>query len=809
MAELAQTDRAPDSGEKSGYSEGSVEAFLYEARKRFEYVTMAESFNRKEAVDDLRFKQGEQWPDQIKSERTIQRRPCLTVNKMKTFVHQITNDQRQNRPAINVSPVGDKADPETARMLKGLIKQIERQSNADVAYDTGFDNAVSNGWGFWRVLTEYENDSSFNQCLRIGRIRNPFRVYLDPDRQEPDGSDAQYGFISDLIPREEFKRDYPKADPCEWAEGAMGDTMRDWSTNTHVRIAEYYKFKFRERRLLALSNGHIGYEDELADEVMEAVKLDPEQIVNERTVYAKQLCWYKITAKEILDEQELPGKWIPIIECIGDEVDIEGKVTRAGLIRDAKDPQRMYNFWVTAETEMIALAPKAPWIMEEGQVEGHEKRWQEANVKSYPYLLYKGTSIAGKPSPPPQRQQFTGPPTAIVQAKIGAAQDMQAATGVRFDATLNERMHDESGRAIRELKRVGELGNFHYVDNLARSLRHTGRILIDLIPKYYDTQRVLTILREDGTEEQVMLDPNAPKPFQTQDDPASRVKKIYNPRVGDYEVAVTIGPSFATKRAEAADSMVNFIKVVPQAAPLIGDLIAKNLDWPGAPEISERLQTMLPPQIQDKQIQNLPQEAKAIVGGLKQQLEQANQQLQQATAMLGEQDKDRAIQQDKINKDFEAKMAQIASTMEQTVMKIMADRAKEGEDKTQAAMEKIAKDFEAKIVKIVADYDLGELQLEMEGEREERRMQMEAEAREREMAQDGMLRSAEIEQSGEIAREGQEVKAKAEKKNGAAKRNEKPKAQIKMPDIHIHMPSGKKKITKDKDGSYTSEDVGE
>ena len=749
MAELAQTDRAPNPDERSGYAEGSKEAFLAEARKRFEYVTMAESFNRQQAIDDLRFKDGDQWPAQIKSERTIEKRPCLTINKMKTFVHQITNDQRQNRPAINVSPVGDKSDPETAKMLKGLIRQIERQSNGDIAYDTGFDNAVSNGWGYWRITTEYESDVSFDQVLRIGRIRNPFRVYLDPDRQEPDGSDAEYGFISDLIPRAEFKRDYPQADPCEWSEGAMGDTMRDWSTNTHVRVAEYYKFKYRKRKLLALLNGHIGYEDELAPEIAEAIKLDPSQIVREREVQARQLFWYKITAKEILEEQELPGKWIPIVECVGDEIDIEGKVSRAGLIRDAKDPQRMYNFWVTSETEMVALAPKAPWIMEEGQVEGHEKRWQQANVKSHPYLLYKGTSIGGKPAPAPQRQQFTGPPTAIVQAKIGAAQDMQAATGVRFDATLNERMHDESGRAIRELKRVGELGNFHYVDNLARSLRHTGRILIDLIPKYYDTQRVLTILREDGTEEQVMIDPQQTKPFSTRDDPESKVRKIYNPKVGEYDVAVTIGPSFATKRVEAADSMVQFIRAVPNAAPLIGDLIAKNLDWPGAPEIAERLATMLPPQVQEKQMENLPPEAKGIVMGLKQQLQQMQQQLQQATAMLGEKDKDRAVQQDKIDKDFEAKMAALGASMQETVLKIMAERDKEGEDKTEAAIAKISADFEAKMAKVMADHALGVAKLQSEEERAEKEMKMQREQNERDSAREESERKAKEKEDGD------------------------------------------------------------
>jgi hypothetical protein len=250
---------------------------------------------------------------------------------------------------------------------------------------------------------------------------------------------------------------------------------------------------------------------------------------------------------------------------------------------------------------------------------------------------------------------------------------MQAATGVRFDATINERMHDESGKAIDALKRVGEIGNFHYVDNLARALKHTGRILIDLIPKYYDTRRVLTILREDGTEEQVMVDPNAPKPYQQSEDPSAKVRKIYNPRVGDYDVAVTIGPSYATKRAEASDSMIDFIRVVPNAAPLIGDLIAKNLDWPGAAEISERLQTMLPPVIQQEQIKNLPPEMRGLVANLQQQLQGAQQQLQHATAMLGDKDKDRAIKQDQVDKQYEVGMTNIASQMQQAIMKTLAD----------------------------------------------------------------------------------------------------------------------------------------
>ena len=712
MAEYAQTEREPAERENDD-ADDNPEGFLRTAVKRFNRAASAEQGNREMAVDDLRFKAGDQWPEQIRAQRTNDKRPCLTINKMKTFVHQITNDQRQNRPSIGVSPVGDTSDPETANMLKGLIRQIERQSNADVAYDTGFDNAVSNGWGYWRILTEYEGDDTFDQVIKIERIKNPFRVYLDPDSSEPDGSDAQWCFISDMIPREEFEEQYPDSDPMPWSETGTGDDVHLWNTQTHVRIAEYFCFETETRTLVALSNGHVGFKDELHETVLADIEADPAMIVNEREVQERSCEWYKITAKEILEESDWPGKWIPIVKCIGDEVDIEGETIYAGLIRDAKDAQRMYNFWVTSETELIALAPKAPWIMEEGQIEGHEQRWKEANNKTLPFLLYRGTSVSGKPAPPPQRQQFAGPPTGIVQAKISASQDMQATTGIRFDATMQERTYDESGKALRELKTAGDLGNFHYVDNLSRSLRHTGRILIDLIPKIYDTPRVLTILREDGSEEMVKVDPNLNKPHQQTEGPDGRVQRLYNPKLGEYDVMVTIGPSFATKRAEAADSMLAFMTAVPQSGPLIGDLIAKNMDWPGAEEIASRLASMLPPHLLDKKLEQLPPEAKALVSSLMQQMQQLKQEHDQAVAMVGDKDKDRQIEVMNIKADYDAQMARVQMDYETKMLaaqvKMATDNSVAGDGSKDAAdamleMQRMRMDTEAKFAKLESDY---------------------------------------------------------------------------------------------------------
>jgi hypothetical protein len=301
---------------------------------------------------------------------------------------------------------------------------------------------------------------------------------------------------------------------------------------------------------------------------------------------------------------------------------------------------------------------------------------------------------------------------------MAAAQDMQAVTGIRFDATLQERMYDESGKALRELKRVGDLGNFHYIDNLARALRFTGMQLIDLIPKIYDTQRVITILREDDSEERVRIDPTLPTPQGKQQTPDGRIERLYIPKLGDYEVAVTIGPSFATKRAEAADSMLSFMQAVPQAGPIIGDLIAKNMDWPGADEISARLASMLPPQLLNKKLEQLPPEARGLVNSMMQQMQQLKQEHDQAVQLLGDKEKDRAIDREElandrmaIQADIEAKLAKIQEDYETKMAAILAKQGEKDESGSQmVALEKIASDFETKVLKIVADLEAKRMQ---------------------------------------------------------------------------------------------------
>jgi hypothetical protein len=638
---------------------------LTRAQKRMERAINAESENRAAGLEDLNFLAGKQWPSEVAAQRNIDHRPCLTINKLPTFVNQVVNPLREDRPTINISPVGERSDREVAKMYRGLIRAIERDCFAPIAYDQGLTNAAgAPGWGYWRVNLEYEAPDSFNQVISVGLIMNPFTVYCDPSHIQPDASDMKWCFVTEMIPKQQFEDDYPDIDPIPYQQVAIGDSLKDWIGKDEVRIAEYFEFKSHMRTLVELDNGHVGWEDELDDLVRAKLKRGTFQIVDEREADDPTLKHYKLTAHDVIDETEWPGKWIPIVKCLGNVINVEGKNKISGIVRNAKDPQRMYNYWKTAETELIALAPKAPWIMEEGQVEGHEDEWRMANIRSNPYLTYKGTSIAGRPAPPPQRQQFAGVPAGVVQAQAGAAQDMMATTGVRFDATLGERMMDESGKAIREIRRSGDIGSTHYGLNYGWSLRHTGEIFVDLIPKIYSAKRMVTILREDDTEEQVVVDPHLAKPSMEQRRPDGKIMRMFNPTYGKYGVTVTLGPSYATKRIEASENMMQFAKNLPQTAALFADLIAKNQDWPGAEEIAARIAKTLPPGLLQPDQKDMTPQTQALITQMDTKIKELTQHLAQAMAALTDKQQDRAIEVDKINKDFEAKLLNIVMQME-------------------------------------------------------------------------------------------------------------------------------------------------
>lgn len=613
---MSEENQSQDEAKSKAHSE-----LLNLAKKRFDQASDVERESRALALDDLKFRAGEQWPDAVKQQRQEDSRPCLTINRLPQFVRQITNEQRQNRPSMKVSPVDDKADIETAKIMQGMLKHIENDSNADVAYDNAFAGAVVKGFGFFRITTEYVSPLSFEQEIKIKQIPNHFNVYLDPSAKEPDGSDANWGFVFEELSKEEFKAQYPKASISEMSDWKSIGDQSGWVTESMCRVAEYYYKDFKLVEIVLFSDGSIFERDQIPDDIPEGVTE-----VNKRMSLIPTVKHCKINGEEVLEESIWPSKWIPIIPVYGEELDVDGKRITEGIVRHAKDPQTMYNYWASSETEAIALAPKAPFLVAEDQIpKAYEQMWKTANVKNHPYLVYKPTAIAGQPVGAPQRNAYEPPVMAITNARAQSADDLKATTGI-YDAALGNRSNENSGVAIQRRANQSQTSNFHFIDNLSRSIKHGGRICIDIMPKIYDTERVVRTIGEDGQQEIVHINQIFEKGGQ---------EVSYNLGAGKYDLIVETGPSYATKRQEAAAAMIDMSKAYPKVAEVAGDLIVKNMDWPGAQEISDRLKkTLAPGLVEDKDKPQIPQEIQAQMSQMQQVLQQQGAALDEAQKAL-------------------------------------------------------------------------------------------------------------------------------------------------------------------------------
>jgi hypothetical protein len=612
------------------------------ARDRLAMAISAYSESREDEQDDLKFYAASpdsqwQWPADVLATRgavqgqTINARPCLTINKLPQHVKQVTNDQRQNRPSIKVIPVDDNADVEVAEVFNGMIRHIQYISDADVAYDTACENQVTFGEGYIRILTDYCDDDTFDQDIKIGRVRNSFSVYMDPLIQDPCGMDAKWCFITEDITREEYDRLYPNASPISTLEtlGVGDQSISQWINENTVRIAEYFYIEYDRATLNLYPGNATAFEGTPEDKQLKALYGKP---LKSRESDRKKVKWCKINGYEILEEREWAGKYIPVVRVIGNEFEVDGRIYISGLVRNAKDAQRMYNYWVSQEAEMLALAPKAPFIGYGGQFEGYETQWKTANTQNWPYLEVNPdvTDGQGGVLPLPQRAQPPMASSGLLQAKSGASEDIKSATG-QYNASLGMTSNERSGKAILARQKEGDTGTYHYVDNLGRAVRYVGRIIIDLIPKIYDTQRIARIIGEDGKIEHAKINPEQQEPVRKIVDQAGVViEKIYNPTVGKYDVMVETGPGYASKRQEALDAMSQLLQGNPQLWAVAGDLFVKNMDWPGAQEMAKRFAKTIDPKLLEGDDKSPElQAAEMQMQAMGQELDQLHQMLQQ------------------------------------------------------------------------------------------------------------------------------------------------------------------------------------
>ena len=581
----------------------------------------------------LRFRYGEQWPQYAIASRGLDR-PQLTINETNTYIKKVCNQQRQQRPRGRASPVDNFADPKIAKVITGLGKHVETNSDADNAYDTAFDFGATIGWGYWRIRTDLANDEDpkclwFNiQDVFVETIWNPFSVSFDPNSTKPDGSDAERCLISVIMSKKKFKQDYPGAEISNFQMTGTGNSDPDWVMEHDIRLAEFFKVEREKAKLVMLSNGIPVWESE-AKKLFESGVLAAGglTITGERDSKRRAVKWYKQTGSEVLEEKTLPGRFIPIVPLYWSRVMIGGKWVIRGLVYDAMDPQRMINFWQTSVTESIALAPKAKWVGFEGFDEGHETEWKNANMSAQASLRAKHTGVNGEEIPLPERVAPEPPPAGAIEAAFMASQNLSRIMGI-FDPAVRGGAQHKSDKTLNAEQGQSEMTNFDGYDNLVRSIKHSWRIMLSYFPVVYDTQRATRIIGADGREEMVTLNERTQVPDET----GQAIQKVLNDvTVGTYDVVMETGPGYDTQRKEGVVAMMQLLDTPlgEKVAQVGDDLVVREMDFPGADVLADRLAAANPlSQIDEKS--DIPPQAQMQMKAMQQQIQQLQQQLQAA-----------------------------------------------------------------------------------------------------------------------------------------------------------------------------------
>lgn len=628
-----------------------------QAKKDFNYGQEVEAVARSRFDYDYKFANGDahnkyQWDEDILTERDG--RPCLTVNKTQQHNLMIINDAKQNKPGVRIRPVGDEATYEAAQIYQEIVYHVEYISSAENIYDNGVKWAVEAGIGYWQVITEPISIDTFDQEIKIKRVKDPRAVYLDPDINEIDGSDARWGLIFEDVPKSLFRETYPQYANIvgNTTLGASFIGTDNWTTQSHIRLCTYYRKDQKKDKLVTFITPdgqqilkRIGVmndvEKMLYKEVSRNKATREAYQYRARDVVTDQIKCYTIAGDYIVKEADWLGKYIPIVRLPGTETVIDGELDRKGHTRALINAQQMYNYNASADVEFGALQTKVPWLVPSAAIGENIDYWDTANVKNHAYLPYEHLDENGEPIPAPTRPAPPMPSPAYVEGKKSAQNEMMMASG-QYQAQFGEAENAKSGVAINARQRQGDRATYHFIDNQAIAIRFTGKIIIDLIPKIYDTERVIRITGSDGDIMDVQINPQAEQAYQNVTDPNNPVmdkdKKvsqiIFNPNVGMYDIQSDTGPSFATKRMEAANAMTQIASGDKMFMLHYGDFFFKALDFPHADQMAERAQKLLPPAVlgdndptQDPRVQDLMHKASDHIEKLTTELMNTKKQL--------------------------------------------------------------------------------------------------------------------------------------------------------------------------------------
>lgn len=609
-----------DSDDLDNYS--GDERIIKEAHKRWNAAQSFESTMRSNQDSDEKFVEGDaynlwQWPGRLSNLRNQADRPMLTNNRTRQHCLQIVNDGKQNRPGVVIRPTGGGATYKAAQTLQAVIEDIEYKSRAEEVYDWQLEKVVKRGLGYIRLKLEYEQHikgrsipsgvDPFAQNIRIGNVFDPRNVYIDTSSRERTALDSRWGFVFDDMPRDLFREKHPKFKNINGLTSPIGNTSiwGTWITPLTVRVAEYYRKVTKKDRLYLLKdddgNDQFIWASSVDKDTLRAALGEMERAMQRpqyRDVDTDEVQWFLIAGEKIIDRGIWPGRYIPIIRVVAEWYIIEGILDAKGHVRAMLDPQRMYNYFSSAAVEYTTLQTKSPWVAPMEAISGLESFYEQSNLMNAPVIPFRQVGPGGLRLDAPRREAPPMQAAGYIEAMGIANQEMQINSG-QNEATFGMQGNEKSGVALDKRRHQGDVATFHYDDALAAAIASVGIQCVDMIPRVYDTKRIIRIKMKNGEEKDIVIDPKAPKPYEEQkpegDDEAD-AQIIFNPTMGEYGVRADAGPGYATLRQEAFNALMELCRGNPQLMMIFGDLMFRSADFPLADEMAERMKRMVAPQ---------------------------------------------------------------------------------------------------------------------------------------------------------------------------------------------------------------------
>lgn len=574
---LIREDREiPRSRAKTPKGFETTDAFLADMRSKYEWGYGFNEHNILAGKDDAKFTVGNQWDPIVEQRRRTANKPVLTFNRLIAFVAQIVGNRLMNETEIRVHP--DKAGTkEIAEIREGLIRSIFKNSHADFARDEAAKYQCIGGEGYFSLSLDYADDDVFEQEIRLSAVTDPYSVVMDPLAIEPSGADAQWGFVGDDIPQQEFKKRWPWAAEISFESEKTWNNSGFWLHEDTIRVVSYWRMVTDGFRTLAL------YQDGTVHDVSDMEEFEYINFVETRSdgspyireVPKRMARLYVCSGNAILEgPYDYPISSLPIYRVPGWELNDGEKIHRWGLIRFLKDPQRLHNYWRSTVAEQLVAAPRNKWLTTPEAVKGHEAKWRRAPTADDPFLYYNDGENAPVHIPPP------GIDAALVNEAGLATQDLKDISNIH-EAALGMPSNEVSKVAIQQRQMVSDVGTYIYVDRRRIADERCAKNINELIPYIYDTKRIVAVIgRDDKRLMMVINDPSNPNSDVT---------------MGKYGVTVSVGPASETKRALAAEQMMAFVNAMPQAAGVVMDLVAEAQDWPKSGEFAQRFKMLLPP----------------------------------------------------------------------------------------------------------------------------------------------------------------------------------------------------------------------